>query len=143
MSLMKSIMGRRQFLAAAGIGSASALALGKFGGAVDPVLQARSAMAAEKTGLIDLNTVSDKYKHILSPLKIGNVVLKNRFFLPQSIPHFLRGPEEYPSDELRAYYIQMARNGAGLISIRIMGKRGDRKQQHGERCTRSAFYAAS
>jgi 2,4-dienoyl-CoA reductase-like NADH-dependent reductase (Old Yellow Enzyme family)/thioredoxin reductase len=132
MSLMKSLMGRRQFLAAAGVGSASALALGKLGGVVDPVLQTREAMAAEKTGLIDLNTVSDKYKHILSPIKIGNVVLKNRFFLPQSIPHFLQGPEEYPSDELRAYYINMARNGAGLISVRVMGKRGARKDQHGD-----------
>jgi len=129
---MKSLIGRRQFLAAAGIGSASALTLGKLGGAVDPVFKARAAMAAEKKGLIDLNTVSDRYKHILSPLKIGNVVLKNRFFLPQSIPHFLQGPENFPSDELRAYYIAMARNGAGLISIRIMGNRGDRKQQHGD-----------
>jgi 2,4-dienoyl-CoA reductase-like NADH-dependent reductase (Old Yellow Enzyme family)/thioredoxin reductase len=132
MSIMKTLIGRRQFLAAAGIGSASALALGKLGGVVDPVLQARAAMAGEKAGLIDLNTVSDKYKHILSPLKIGNVVLKNRFFLPQSIPHFLQGPENFPSDELRAYYIQMARNGAGLISVRIMGNRGSRKEQHGD-----------
>jgi 2,4-dienoyl-CoA reductase-like NADH-dependent reductase (Old Yellow Enzyme family)/thioredoxin reductase len=132
MSLIKSIMGRRQFLAAAGIGSASALTLGKLGGVVDPVFQTRAAMAAGKAGLIDLNTVSDRYKHILSPLKIGNVVLKNRFFLPQSIPHFLQGPENFPSDELRAYYIQMARNGAGIISVRIMGNRGDRKSQHGD-----------
>jgi len=131
MSLMKTLIGRRQFLAAAGMGSASALALGKLGGVVDPVLQTGAAMAGEKGGLIDLNTVSDKYKHILSPLKIGNVVLKNRFFLPQSIPHFLQGPELFPSDELRAYYIQMARNGAGLISVRIMGNKV-RSEQRGD-----------
>jgi len=128
---MKTLIGRRQFLAAAGMGSASALALGKLGGVVDPVLQTGAAMAGEKGGLIDLNTVSDKYKHILSPLKIGNVVLKNRFFLPQSIPHFLQGPELFPSDELRAYYIQMARNGAGLISVRIMGNKV-RSEQRGD-----------
>jgi len=132
MSLMKSLMGRRQFLAAAGVGSASALALGKLGGVIDPVLQPNAAMAAEKTGSIDLNNVSDRYKHILSPLKIGNVVLKNRFFLPQSIPHFLQGPENFPSDELRAYYINMAKNGAALISVRIMENRGSRKTQFGD-----------
>jgi 2,4-dienoyl-CoA reductase-like NADH-dependent reductase (Old Yellow Enzyme family)/thioredoxin reductase len=132
MSLIKTLIGRRQFLAAAGVGSASALALGKFGRVVDPVLQTRAAMAGEKTGLIDLNSVSERYKHILSPLKIGNVVLKNRFFLPQSIPHFLQGPEEYPSDELRAYYINMAKNGAALISVRIMESRGSRKGQFGD-----------
>ena len=123
MSLVKSIMGRRQFLAAAGIGSASAMALGKLGGAVDPVFQARSAIAAEKAGAIDLNAVSDRYSHILSPLKIGNVVLKNRFMHPQSIPHFLQGPENFPSDEMRSYYINLAKNGAGIISVRIMSNR--------------------
>jgi 2,4-dienoyl-CoA reductase-like NADH-dependent reductase (Old Yellow Enzyme family)/thioredoxin reductase len=132
MSLIKTLMGRRQFLAAAGVGSASALALGKLDGVVEPVLQTGEAMAGEKAGLIDMNTVSDRYKHILSPLKIGNVVLKNRFFLPQSIPHFLQGPEEYPSDELRAYYISMAKNGAALISVRIMESRGSRKGQFGD-----------
>lgn len=123
MSLVQKLMGRRQFLAAAGMGSASALALGKLGGVGDPVFQTRAAMAAEKSGMIDLNTVSDRYKHLMSPLKIGNVVLKNRFMHPQSIPHFLQGPENFPSDEMRSYYINLAKNGAGIISVRIMGNR--------------------
>jgi len=128
MALKKMFIGRRQFLAAAGIGSASALAIGKLGRG----FQATPAMAAGKTASGDTNAVSDRYKHILSPLKIGNVVLKNRFFLPPSVPHFLQGPELFPSDELRAYYIHLARNGAGLISVRIMGDRGSRKEQFGD-----------
>jgi 2,4-dienoyl-CoA reductase-like NADH-dependent reductase (Old Yellow Enzyme family)/thioredoxin reductase len=123
MSLIKTLIGRRQFLAAAGMGSASALALGKLGGVVDPVFKTSAAMAAEKSGMIDLNTVSDKYKHLMSPLKIGNVVLKNRFMHPQSVPHFLQGPENFPSDEIRSYYINLAKNGAGIISVRVMGNR--------------------
>jgi 2,4-dienoyl-CoA reductase-like NADH-dependent reductase (Old Yellow Enzyme family)/thioredoxin reductase len=123
MSLIKTLIGRRQFLAAAGMGSASALALGKLGGVVDPVFKTSAAMAAEKPGMIDLNTVSDKYKHLMSPLKIGNVVVKNRFMHPQSIPHFLQGPENFPSDEMRSYYINLAKNGAAIISVRIMGNR--------------------
>jgi NADPH-dependent 2,4-dienoyl-CoA reductase/sulfur reductase-like enzyme len=143
MNLIKSLMGRRQFLAAAGIGSASALALGKLGGVADPVFQTRAAIAGERSGLIDLNTVSDRYKHILSPLKIGNVVLKNRFFLPTSIPHFLQGPETFPSDELRAYYMLMARNGAGLIFVRAGGGGGggarSRKGQTGDSAHMAMF----
>jgi len=123
MKLIKSLMGRRQFLTAAGMGSASALALGKFGGIVDPVFQTGSAMAAEKAGAVDLNAVSDRYSHIMSPIKIGNVVLKNRFLHPQSVPHFLQGPENFPSDEIRNYYINLAKNGAGIISVRIMSNR--------------------
>jgi NADPH-dependent 2,4-dienoyl-CoA reductase/sulfur reductase-like enzyme len=131
MNLIKSLIKRRQFLAAAGVGSASALALGKMGGGVDSALQVRSAMAAGKSAPVNLNLVSDKYKNLMSPLKIGNVVLKNRFLLSQSIPHFLQGPETFPSDELRTYYINMAKNGAGIISVRIMGNRV-RKEQFGD-----------
>jgi 2,4-dienoyl-CoA reductase-like NADH-dependent reductase (Old Yellow Enzyme family)/thioredoxin reductase len=131
MNLAKTLMGRRHFLTAAGMGSASALALGRFGGISDPIFQARTAMAGEKTGLVDLNNVSDRYKHLLSPLKVGNVVLKNRFLLPPSIPHFLMGPEEYPSDELRTYYINMAKNGAGIITVRIMTDKARKTQGRG------------
>jgi 2,4-dienoyl-CoA reductase-like NADH-dependent reductase (Old Yellow Enzyme family)/thioredoxin reductase len=69
------------------------------------------------------NGVSDRYSHIMSPLKIGNVVLKNRLYYPQSTPHFLQGPENFPSDEMRSYYINLAKNGAGIISVRIMQNR--------------------
>ena len=131
MNLIKSLMGRRQFLAAAGMGSASALAMGKLGGAVEPVFQARSAMAAEKYKAVDLNAASERYKHLLSPLKIGNVVLKNRFLHPQSVPHFLQGPEIFPSDEMRNFYINLAKNGAAIISVRIMQNK-IRKNERGD-----------
>lgn len=131
MSLIKSLMGRRQFLAAAGMGSASALAMGKLAGTVDPVFQTGSAMAAEKSKAIDLNAVSERYKHLLSPLKIGNVVLKNRLLHPQSVPHFLQGPENFPSDEMRNFYINLAKNGAGIISVRIMQNK-IRKNERGD-----------
>jgi len=67
--------------------------------------------------------VSSKYSHILAPLKIGNVVLKNRLLAPPSTPHFLQGPENFPSDEMRTYYINQAKNGAGMINIRLMTNR--------------------
>jgi len=124
-------MGRRQFLAAAGMGSASALALGKLNGVVNPSFQAGSAAAAEKVVIALTNEVSDRYSHILSPLKIGNVVLKNRLLCPQSTPHFLQGPENFPSEIMRDFYVALAKNGAGIISVRIMQNR-ERKNLKGD-----------
>ena len=52
MNLIKSLMGRRQFLVAAGVTSASALAYKKLADVVDPVFQMGEAMAAEKSGTV-------------------------------------------------------------------------------------------
>jgi 2,4-dienoyl-CoA reductase-like NADH-dependent reductase (Old Yellow Enzyme family)/thioredoxin reductase len=123
MNLVKSLMGRRQFLIASGMTSASALTLASLPCVVDPVFQTSAVMAAGKAGSEEMNGVSDRYSHIMSPLKIGNVVLKNRMYYPQSTPHFLQGPENFPSEEMRSYYINLAKNGAGIISVRIMQNR--------------------
>ena len=34
-----------------------------------------------------------KYNHLLEPIKIGNLVLKNRFTVTLSNPHFVQGTE--------------------------------------------------
>ncbi len=47
MSIIKSLMGRRQFLIAAGVTSTSALVLKKVGGIVDPIFKTRIASAAD------------------------------------------------------------------------------------------------
>ena len=123
MKLIRSLMGRRQFLIGATVASTSALVYKKLAGVVAPGFQTGVAMAAENTWSADLNQVSDKYKHLMSPLKIGNVVLKNRMLCPQSTPHFLQGPENFPSEIMRDYYVALAKNGAGIISVRIMSNR--------------------
>lgn len=61
--------------------------------------------------------MSRKYKHILSPLKIGNVVLKSRLLSANALPHFLQGPELYPSDAVVDYLVGIARNGAAIVTI--------------------------
>jgi hypothetical protein len=126
MNLVKSLMGRRQFLAAAGITSASALALGKIGSAVDPVFQVSGAMASEKSGSAGVKPGSGRYSHILSPLKIRNKVLKNRMLVARGIPHFIQGPETWPVEELRAYYSRLAQNGT-IVNVNI--NRGGGRQQ--------------
>lgn len=61
--------------------------------------------------------MSRKYKHMMSPLKIGNVVLKSRFLSANALPHFLQGPELYPSDAVVDYLVNIARNGAAIVTI--------------------------
>jgi 2,4-dienoyl-CoA reductase-like NADH-dependent reductase (Old Yellow Enzyme family)/thioredoxin reductase len=121
MNLIKSLMGRRQFLVAAGVTSASALAYNKLAGAVDPVFQAGLAMAAEKSGATPATAGNNKYGHLLSPIKIRNIIVKNRMInRAGSPPHCLQGPETYPAAVLREYYATMAR-GAAIISPRFGG----------------------
>jgi 2,4-dienoyl-CoA reductase-like NADH-dependent reductase (Old Yellow Enzyme family)/thioredoxin reductase len=50
-----------------------------------------------------------KYPSLLSPLKIGNVVLKNRLSASPSRPPFIQGPEPYPSDALISHYAKKAK----------------------------------
>ena len=38
-----------------------------------------------------------KYSHLLSPVWIGNVILKNRMISTNSMPHYLMGPEQRPA----------------------------------------------
>ena len=61
--------------------------------------------------------MSRKYKHIMSPLKVGNVILKSRFLSANALPHFLQGPELYPSDAVVDYLVGIAKNGAAIVTI--------------------------
>lgn len=58
-----------------------------------------------------------KYPHTLSPISVGNVVLKNRFLCSTSMPHFLQGPEKYPSENVIRYLANIARNGAAVVTF--------------------------
>jgi 2,4-dienoyl-CoA reductase-like NADH-dependent reductase (Old Yellow Enzyme family)/thioredoxin reductase len=131
MNLNKSFMGRRKFLAAAGMGSVSAMTLGRLGSVVNPVFQTSTAMAANKTGTTGMAGVN-KYPHLLSPFKIGNVILKNRMVHTRSLPHFLQGPEIFPAESVIAHYAGAARNGAAIVTVRGHEGMGDRKTYSGD-----------
>lgn len=60
--------------------------------------------------------MSYKYQHLLSPYKINNVVFKNRMGASPSRPHFIQGPEHYPTDALITHYANKARNGAAYVT---------------------------
>ena len=57
-----------------------------------------------------------KYPHIFSPIKIGNVVFKNRIWSTPGGVHLLYGREPYPNEHAAAYYYAKARGGAACIT---------------------------
>ena len=118
MKLIQRLMGRRQFLAAAGVGSASALALGKLGGMWDPAFRTQVAMAAETAGAAGTKGADNRYPNLLSPIKIGSYLLKNRIFYPVSQPHMLNGPENFPNEIMRSYYANVAKTAA-VVTVRL------------------------
>jgi 2,4-dienoyl-CoA reductase-like NADH-dependent reductase (Old Yellow Enzyme family)/thioredoxin reductase len=56
------------------------------------------------------------FQHVLSPFKFGNVEVKNRIeFGPAS--HMLASHDGYVTREMVAYYQNMARGGAGIVTV--------------------------
>ena len=59
----------------------------------------------------------NQYSHILSPVKIGNIVLKSRLLSANALPHFLQGPETYPADPIVCHLQNVARAGAAVVTF--------------------------
>ena len=57
-----------------------------------------------------------KYPHIFTPIKIGNVVFKNRIWSTPGGAHLLYGREPYPNEHAADYYYAKARGGAACIT---------------------------
>ena len=61
--------------------------------------------------------MTNAYPHLLSPIRIGRFVLKNRMQSSNSLPHFSQGPEEYPAEATMAHFIGRARTGAAFVTF--------------------------
>lgn len=57
------------------------------------------------------------YPHLLSPVKAGKFILKNRMQSSNSLPHFSQGPEKYPADGTIAHFLGRARTGAAFVTM--------------------------
>ena len=57
------------------------------------------------------------YPHLLSPIKVGRFILKNRMQSSNSLPHFSQGPEKYPADPTIAHFMGRARTGAAFVTM--------------------------
>jgi len=73
-----------------------------------------------------------KYYNLLSPIKINDVILKNRMMSPQALPHFLQGPETYPADALITHLSNIAKNGAAIVVCNSWSGIRDRKSIMGD-----------
>lgn len=131
MNLIQRLTGRRQFLIASGLASTYALTCKKLAGYIDRGFHMDVAMAGERAGTAGIKARSNKYPHLLSPLKIGNVILKNRMLYTVSIPQYLQGPETFPTELIRSYYAQVAKNAA-VVTVRMSTERPPRKDLQGD-----------
>ena len=61
--------------------------------------------------------MSYRYNALLSPVTIGDTIIKNRMMYPNASPHFLQGPETFPADSYMTFMRELARNGAGIITL--------------------------
>ena len=56
------------------------------------------------------------YDHILKPLRVGNVVLRNRLFTAPMGLHCLQGSELYPTQAIIQHYAAKAKGGAAVVT---------------------------
>jgi thioredoxin reductase/2,4-dienoyl-CoA reductase-like NADH-dependent reductase (Old Yellow Enzyme family) len=126
MSLIKALIGRRQFLAAS-VASTCALTCKKLAGFEAAAAQAAAASAAaqgepaESTSAI-LGIAGKGCPNLLSPLKIRDKVLKNRIYYTVAGLFTFQGPENYPADIFRRHFASIARNAAVVTLITSFGK---------------------
>lgn len=59
-----------------------------------------------------------KYSHLLSPVKINNVVLRNRLIATASNPHFIQATEKWPTEALISHYANKAKAGAAVVTCK-------------------------
>lgn len=60
--------------------------------------------------------MTNKYQHLLSPIRVGNLTIRNRMICSLSEPHFLQGTEPWPTEALITHYGNKARAGAGVVA---------------------------
>jgi 2,4-dienoyl-CoA reductase-like NADH-dependent reductase (Old Yellow Enzyme family)/thioredoxin reductase len=56
-----------------------------------------------------------RFNHLLAPLELRGQVLKNRMTAATSAPHFLQGPESFPTETVLAHYANKAK-GAAMVT---------------------------
>jgi 2,4-dienoyl-CoA reductase-like NADH-dependent reductase (Old Yellow Enzyme family)/thioredoxin reductase len=59
-----------------------------------------------------------QYSHLLEPIKVGNVVLRNRLICTASNPHFIQATEKWPTEALITHYGNKAKAGAAVVTCK-------------------------
>ena len=58
-----------------------------------------------------------RYEHLLSPIQVGGVLLRNRMTATAATPHFIQGTEPYPTEKWMTLLANRARNGASAVFV--------------------------
>ena len=74
--------------------------------------------------------MSVAYPHLLSPIRVGGVTLKNRLISGNSLPHFLQGPEPFPAEPVINHVVTMAKNGAAVVTFADWTNMGQRESKN-------------
>ncbi len=61
--------------------------------------------------------MKNRYSAMLSPLQVGNVLMKNRLLSSAATPHFIQGTETFPTEKWITLMANRAKNGAAVIHI--------------------------
>ncbi len=61
--------------------------------------------------------VKIRYQKLLSPIQVGNVLLKNRMISTAGYPHMLQGSEDYPTEKVITHLSNRAKNGAAAVHL--------------------------
>ena len=60
--------------------------------------------------------MTNRYKNLLSPFKVGNVIFRNRLFTAPMGLHALQGGELYPTEAIITHYANKAKGGAAVVT---------------------------
>ena len=60
--------------------------------------------------------MNHRYSHILSPVRVGGLVLKNRLINSKCIAEGLQGPATWPTEETINFAASLAKNGASIVT---------------------------
>ena len=60
---------------------------------------------------------STRYPTLLSPIRVGNTVYRNRIFTPPMTLHALQGQQHYPTEQVIESYAARAKGGAASVTV--------------------------
>ncbi|MEM2560253.1 MAG: FAD-dependent oxidoreductase [Candidatus Bathyarchaeia archaeon] len=58
-----------------------------------------------------------KFANLLSPFAINNIILRNRMITTPMRPHFIQGPEHWPTEQMIRFYASLAKHGAAAVTV--------------------------
>ena len=71
--------------------------------------------------------MKNRYSAMLSPLQVGDVLMKNRLLSSAATPHFIQGTETFPTEKWTTLMANRAKNGAAILLMQDLTNLDQRK----------------